>query len=163
MDSWSQKPLAELIVHILQTHHVPLPGELQRLDGLLRKVVAVHGNKDPARFAELRDAFDALTADLLPHMQKEERVLFPWILSGRQPAPAMPIRVMEQDHALVDHLLTTIRRLTWSYVAPADACSTWRALWTGLAALDADLREHMRLENDVLFPRALAQSEVRAG
>lgn len=152
---WESAPLDELIDHILERHHRPLDAELPRLDALVRKVTAVHHDKDPKTMDGLRAAWGELQADLLPHMEKEEQLLFPWIREGQGASAGAPISVMEVEHQQVGELLSTIRRLTGAYTVPAEACGSWRALWQGLEALEADLHEHIHLENNVLFPRAL--------
>lgn len=152
---WMSAPLGDVIAHILTRFHRPLDEELPRLGAMVRKVVRVHGDKDPARFAGLAEAFAALVGELVPHMQKEERVLFPWILSGRGASAGAPVRVMEAEHDHAGELLRRIRALTDDYTPPEGACGTWRALWAGLEELEADLHAHIHLENNVLFPRAL--------
>lgn len=152
---WDQAPLPELVDYILVKHHRPLDTELPRLDALLRKVTAVHYDKDSTLMEGLRQAWSDLRDDLLPHMAKEERVLFPWIKSGQGASAGAPIQVMATEHERVGEILAELRRLTGGYVVPAEACGSWRALWQGLEALEADLHRHIHLENNILFPRAL--------
>jgi regulator of cell morphogenesis and NO signaling len=66
----------------------------------------------------------------------------------------MPIRMMEREHD--DHAdeLEQIRRLTHGLTAPVDASPSWTALYSALATLEADLHQHIYLENNVLFARA---------
>jgi regulator of cell morphogenesis and NO signaling len=92
---------------------------------------------------------------VLEHLAKEERILFPLILSGRGAQAGAPIHVMEIEHE--DHRanLLEIRRLTSGLVAPAPACTTWRALYLRLADFERELMEHIHLENNILFTRAL--------
>ena len=68
-----------------------------------------------------------------------------------------PISVMEHEHADAGAALQRLRELTNEYEVPAEACNTWRALWHGLAALEESLHQHIHLENNILFPRALAE------
>jgi len=154
--SWQDRPLPELIAHIVETHHRPLDEELPRLAMMAKKVFAVHGDKDPERLAALAAIVTRIGDDLAQHMHKEESVLFPWIVNGHGRTAGQPVRVMMAEHD--DHAkdLARIRELTDDFVPPRGACGTWRALWLGLEALDADLRTHIHLENNVLFPRALA-------
>src|SRR5690606_1063219 len=67
-----------------------------------------------------------------------------------------PIQVMLDEHDDMGDLLRKARQLTDDYVVPAEACGSWRALWLGLQALEEELHAHIHLENNVLFPRALA-------
>lgn len=153
---WDLAPLPELVDYILATHHVGLPEELDRLVAMAERVLTVHGAKDPERLAEIYELTLGLRAELLPHMHKEEQVLFPWIKQGIGAQAAAPIQVMEMEHEEVGDMLHRLHDLTEHYVAPEGACATWRALYQGLGDLDADLKQHIHLENNVLFPRVLA-------
>lgn len=151
---WDQEPLAALIDHILVTYHEPLRSELPRLEEMTRKVVEVHGDKDPERFTALLQTFLAIKADIEQHLPKEEQILFPMIKSGQGGMAMGPMSVMEAEHETLGALLHRVRQLTDDYQAPADACNTWRALWAGLADLERATHEHIHLENNVLHPRA---------
>ncbi len=140
---------AALIDHIVARHHRPLDEELPRLLGLADKVARVHGG--PTHAAVLQHMI-ALRDDLVPHMDREEQVLFPLMLAGDARA-AMPIKVMSADHELIGEILRELAQLTQDYAAPAEACGSWRALWEGIGALQADLHTHIHLENNLLFPR----------
>ena len=153
---WDEAPLRDLIDHILERYHRPLQEELSRLDGMAEKVFRVHGDKDPDRLASLVAVYRVMKAELEDHMVKEEQILFPMILRGQGAGARGPVSVMLREHTEASAALQELRALTDNYVAPADACTTWRALWHGLAALERDLHEHIHLENNVLFPRALA-------
>ena len=155
--SWLRAPLPDLVSHILNQHHEPLVEELPRLEGMARKVLAVHGEKDPERLEELLTVFVALRQDLEQHMREEETALFPLILAGRAPGMEM-LDGMREEHEAVGHMLARLNQLTDGYRVPAAACNTWRALWHGLAALEPSLHEHIHLENNILFPRAIAEA-----
>lgn len=160
---WAQAPLADLIQHIVATHHDYLREELPRLELLLEKVLRAHGERHPemVRVAEL---YRGLVADLTPHMMKEEQILFPFITQMEQGQSGSscfgtvqsPIRVMEMEHEAVGVLLTELRDLTGAYTTPADGCATFRALYDGLEVLEQDLHLHIYLENQILHPRATA-------
>jgi regulator of cell morphogenesis and NO signaling len=152
--AWTERSQAELIQHILARYHEPLREELSRLHGMALKVFRVHGDKEPERLSRLVETFSALKDDLEPHLEKEERILFPWILSGRPVPPRGPIERMMFELDQAGQLLEQLRELTGNYEVPPGACNTWRALWNGLEALDRELREHIHLENNILFPRA---------
>ena len=153
---WDQAPLVELIGHILVTYHAPLREELPRLDGMARKVLDAHRDKDPERLTALVEVFAGLRAELEQHMAKEEQILFPMVMQGRGSGAGAPITVMIHEHEIAGAALRRLRELTDDYTVPAEACNTWRALWHGLAALEGDLHDHIHLENNILFPRALA-------
>ncbi len=149
---WLAAPLGELVEHIVATYHAPLREELPRLEAMARKVAQVHAERDPeGRLPAIVTTFVGLRGELEDHMDREEAVLFPAILEG---LPGLPVEVFVDDHTAAGEALARLRRLTEDYVAPADACNTWRALWAGLADLETSLHEHIHLENNVLFPRA---------
>lgn len=167
---WAERPLAELMDHIEASHHAYLRAELPRLEALLAKVHAVHGANHP-ELDEVFDLFQQLAMDMVPHLMKEEQILFPFIrqLSAGGAAEACfatvqsPIRVMEAEHDEVGHLLASLRRVTGGYAVPADGCATYRALCTGLQALEEDTHLHICLENQILHPRACALEEAARG
>ncbi len=156
-----KQSLSEMISQIEQTHHVFTREIIAHIKELfnsqeLDSVVA---------FADIKRCFEELEADLIPHLIKEERILFPYIVgldgeSGQLPAScfgsvANPIRMMETEHQEVKKLLCQLRELTGNYLPHPDGNSIVSVLYGALAALDRDLVQHIHLENDVLFPQAL--------
>lgn len=156
-DRWNLASLPDLIDHILVTYHASLREELPRLHTMAAKVLQVHGSKNPQRFRDLLSVLEGLKAELEDHMMKEEQILFPMIREGHGAMAEGPVSVMEMEHASAATALRRLRELTRDYEVPAEACNTWRALWHGLAALEGDLHRHIHLENNILFPRALAE------
>ena len=155
---WMSVPLEQLVQHVVATYHEPLHEELPRLEGMARKVARVHAERDPeGRLPAILHTLVKLKEELEDHMLREEKVLFPMLLSGFSRAP---VQVFIDDHTEAGEALSRLRQLTEDYVPPADACNTWRALWAGLEALETDTHQHIHLENNVLFPRA---TEVGAG
>jgi regulator of cell morphogenesis and NO signaling len=168
--AWRKLSLSELCDHIEWTHHALLRHELPRLRDLIIRVVDRHGKTHP-ELVELAQTFDELHEELVPHMVKEERVLFPMIraLETAQTVPRFacgsmenPIGVMEEEHRSAGQALERLRELTHGYQPPADACASYRALLEGLARLEADLHLHIHKENNDLFPRALARYQELA-
>jgi regulator of cell morphogenesis and NO signaling len=168
--------LSDLIDHILARHHGFLKSELPRLSGLLEKVTGAHGAKHGNSLIPLSRTFGALRSELESHLMKEEMVLFPIIRkletaneAAKKAGPfhcgsvQNPIRVMEHEHDSAGHALEEMRGLTANYTLPADACNTYRALFTGLRELEADLHQHIHLENNILFPRAAQLETIAAG
>jgi len=150
---WDEQPLPALVEHILASHHAPLHERLPVLPGLARKVAEVH--HETPRLGSLAVVVDELVAELRHHLAKEEQVLFPWLLHGDPRTASAPVKVMMHEHEDAARHLARIRTLTDDLTAPERACASWRALYAELAWLDADLRVHVHLENNVLFPRAL--------
>ena len=153
---WDQAPLGELIDHILAVYHRPLYEELPRLESMARKVLDVHRDKAPEMLSALLSTYLGLKAELEQHMPKEEQILFPMIKQGQGAMAEGPISVMRHEHESARAALARLRELTKGYDVPAEACATWRALWYGLASLEESLHQHIHLENNILFPRALA-------
>jgi len=166
---WQTAPLHELVKHIVGTHHAYLKVELPALGRRLDKVVSVHGARDPEVLPRMADVFTALRAEMEMHMHKEEAILFPFIeqygraeLQNRPMPPvpfgtiANPIAMMEREHVSAGDALGEMRTLTSGFELPPYACSTVKALYEGLQALEADLHVHIHLENNILFPRAIA-------
>ena len=168
---WAAMAPAELVDHLEATHHAYLHTEFDRLNALAAKVASVHGGRHP-ELLEVQATYAELRADLEPHLMKEERVLFPLIreleASSGAAAPhcgsleAGPIRVMMLEHDRAGELLAELRRLTNGYEVPDDGCASYRALYEGLAVLEADTHLHVHKENNVLFPAVIALEHASA-
>jgi regulator of cell morphogenesis and NO signaling len=173
---WATEPLRAIIEHVLARFHTSLKEELPRLLALAEKVATVHGAKHPDTLPALRDTFRSLKDELDAHMEKEEHVLFPYVndleaaARGLRPSFSIPlglasgaIGVMEREHEFAGLALKTIHRLTGGFHPPDDACGSFRALYAGLEIFEADLHAHIHLENNILFPRAMAMERKLGG
>lgn len=136
-----------LLVRFHETHRRELP-ELERL---ARRVEATH-RAHPDCPAGLAAFLAELGGELTEHMAKEEMILFPMLRAGHGPMAGMAFMTMRIEHAGHCKRLDELAALADGFEAPTGACRTWRALYAGCAKLHDDLREHIRLENDVLFP-----------
>lgn len=164
-DQWASMSMSELAAHIVDNHHGYLKQELPRLDGIIRKVAAVHCGRYPY-LLELAQVYSRFAAELGAHMLKEEQLLFPLIRrveksrggSGdvRGACIANSIQAMEHEHEDAGRVLLRMRELTNNFTPPADACNTFRAMLDGLATLERDMHQHVHKENNVLFPGAIA-------
>jgi len=161
--------LRALTQHINTRHHEYLKLEVPRLRARLDRMASRHPDRDDFLLPRLRDIFVEIQADLELHLHKEEDILFPAIvrleraaLNGEPPPPTPfgpvrnPIRMMEHEHATLAQLLVRMREIARDYVAPDYACANFRAVFNTLKELEADLREHIRVENDILHVRAIA-------
>ena len=159
--------LNELIKHILDKHHVYTKEEMVRLEALIAKVIAAHGENHP-ELQQMGVLFQHVCADLKPHMFKEEQILFPYIIEMERstvensPPPFAPfgtvnnpVRMMMMEHDTVGELLRQLRALSANYSVPADGCFSYQTLYRALEAFEQDLHEHIHLENNILFPRAI--------
>lgn len=165
---WVGKACAsQLIDYIVTKHHLFTVQEIERLFPLMEKVWTRHGDHHP-ELLELRNVFTALTDSLVPHMRKEESVLFPYIQmlqsSRTDNVPANPphfgtvenpIRMMVADHEADGERLRKMREISRDYTLPDGACPSFTTLYAGLQDLETDLHRHIHLENNVLFPSAV--------
>jgi regulator of cell morphogenesis and NO signaling len=166
---------AELIRHIVQTHHAFIRGELPRLLPLAERSARKHGPAHP-ELDQIQRQLCQLGDDLLHHLDKEETILFPYIEalersrnSGASAPQACfatvesPIQAMINEHEAAGALLEEMRAATQGFTPPTDACPTLVGLLHGLDAFERDLHRHVHLENNLLFPLAVAlEKESRA-
>lgn len=168
-DNWEPDFLAEYIV---QTHHRYLREHLPLICQYAAKTAAVHGERHP-ELKVVQKQVELLAGDLLEHMEKEEKVLFPYIRmlcdARRQhtQVPAVPfqsaqapISMMEHEHDYAGALLENLRELTNDFTPPADSCTTYKLTYAKLKELDEDLRWHVHLENNVLFPKTIRLEQI---
>jgi regulator of cell morphogenesis and NO signaling len=148
---------AQLTLHIESKHHEYLKKALPRISDLLDKVLSAHGERHP-ELTVLKTTFTHLREDLEPHLQKEERVLFPLIrklesqeLGINMQAVAGPIRVMLMEHDRAGELLKEIRELTSGFEVPDDGCQSFQLLYKEMKFLEADTHLHIHKENNILF------------
>jgi regulator of cell morphogenesis and NO signaling len=161
---WNTAPLGELVDHIVNKHHAFVKSETPRLQALIAKVAGVHGKNHP-ELERVEVAFSELANELGAHLMKEEQVLFPYVkqmAGGSGCGPSCfgtvqnPIRVMMTEHDDAGETLREMRRLTSDYSIPADACTSYATLCRALVDFEQDLHQHIHLENNILFPRAIA-------
>ena len=163
--------LTKLIGHILDKHHAYTKEEMVRLEALIEKVIGAHGENHP-ELLRLGSMFQQLCADLRPHMFKEEQILFPYIIEmersalQNRPVPIPPfgtvnnpIRMMMMEHDTAGGLLRELRGLSSNYTAPPDGCISYQTLYAALEAFENDLHQHIHIENNILFPRAIEIEE----
>ncbi|HEY4380346.1 MAG TPA: iron-sulfur cluster repair di-iron protein [Acidobacteriaceae bacterium] len=171
-ENWAGASLEKLAAHIVATHHVYVKGELPRLAVLAEKVVRRHGDTQ-AELPVIQAKLAQLSEELSGHLAKEEVVLFPHVtkleraLATGSTLPrgcfgtvANPIATMAAEHDAAGGLLAEIRELSDDYTTPAGACPTYCAFFAGLKEFEQDLHQHIHLENNILFPRAI---EMEAG
>lgn len=167
LPDFQKATLSGLIGHILAKHHVYTKDEMARLEPLLDKVIAAHGANHP-ELLKIWELFQTLCADLTPHMFKEEEILFPYIVEmeesvlEKRPSPVAPfgtinnpIHMMMMEHDAVGDLLRELREVSSNYAVPPDVCISYQTLYQALAAFEQDLHQHIHLENNILFPRAI--------
>ena len=165
--NWASTPLGELTRHIRERHHQYVREAIKRLRPLTEKVNGKHGESH-RELAEVEQLFLAVAGEMSTHMQKEEMILFPYIESMEQASKGgatleppffqtirNPIHMMMKEHDAAGDLVKRIRKASGDYAAPADGCASYQALYQQLREFEADLHEHVHLENNILFPRAV--------
>ena len=165
--------LSELISHIVKTHHVYVRAQIPEIERLLEKVYTKHGANHP-ELAHIRSVFHGLGQELTTHLMKEENILFPYMERMEEsvvqqepilPPPfgtvANPVRMMQHEHDDAGTALRALREASKQYAPPPDACTSFQALYTALENFEKDLHQHIHLENNVLFPRALQMEATR--
>jgi len=166
---WTMASLTELADHIEETHHAYVRSALPRLTVLIDKVNRAHG-VDDVRLSDLRVVFTEFRADFESHMLKEEQILFPLCRKIDQRPTDQPVgdaraqlrsvtgpisvMMAEHDHSGGD--LSTMRTLTDDFTPPPGACNTYRAMLQALQEFEDDTHQHVHLENNILFVKALA-------
>ncbi len=166
---------SRLIQHIVRVHHQNVRQDLPRLVELARLVAERHGERAP-ELKRIQALTEALRTELTEHIRKEEQVLFPYIAQlDDSPLIAFrsaqscfsrvgqPVFMMAQEHEQAKLLVAELRELADDFKPPVWACSGFVAFYSGLRAFAGKLDEHIRLENDVLFPRAIELESERMG
>lgn len=161
---WDLDLLAQYIV---QNHHEYLRRIIPTLSAHTEKIARVHGKNHPELIG-IADQFAAVASELSGHMVKEERILFPYISSlaaakragsrpSRPPFQTIqnPIRMMEAEHQSAGDGTAFIRNVSNGYTVPADGCTTYRVTYQELEEFERDLHQHVHLENNILFPKAI--------
>lgn len=161
--------LTRLIQHIVRTHHQYVRRELPRLAQMAHKLADKHGERAP-ELVRIEILLEDLHAEMFAHLEKEEQILFPFIAqmgdgSGSAALAcfrtvSQPISMMVQEHESAQALVAEMRQLTSDFRAPEWACTTHLALYSGLKGFESDLRQHVHIENDLLFPRAIEMESV---
>jgi regulator of cell morphogenesis and NO signaling len=170
---WAAASLAELTDHILAVHHAFLRKKLPEIDYLLERVWEAHGAVHGGLLGPLKDIFLSLKTDLASHLIKEEKVFFPFIkdmeahAGGQGTIPTRqcgairdPIRQLTREHEHAGAALAEMRAVSSNYLLPADACPAFASLYDELKGLERDLHEHIHLENNILFPRAIEMEQA---
>jgi regulator of cell morphogenesis and NO signaling len=164
---WQTAPLGDLTRYIVKKHHAFTREEVKRLTSLLAKVVSNHGINHP-ELVRVQSLFRGLDQELTMYMMKEEEILFPYIeemeaaVNAQRSLPSCmfgtvqnPVRMMMMEHDSAGNALREIRAITNSYAVPAEACMSYQELYRALPAFEADLHQHIHLENNILFPRSI--------
>lgn len=164
-NSWN---LGFLVDYIINTHHTYVKNNFDLLLEYTNKVASVHGENHP-EVIQIHTLTETLVAELRPHLEKEERILFPFIKhlieihskneKVTSPGIQSPITVMEKEHDAAGDLIKEIALVSNNFLAPEGACITYLAMYAKLEEFQNDLFQHIHLENNILFPKAINLEE----
>lgn len=170
--NWISAPLSDLTGHIRAKHHGYTREAIPRVGQLLERVQARHGRNHP-EIGGIQELFTKVGQEMIAHMQKEEMVLFPYIEALEKSAQGNrqletpffqtvrnPVQTMMTEHDHAGELVKLIRKASADYTPPMDACTSYKALYQNLREFEADLHKHVHLENNILFPRAVALETI---
>ena len=156
-----------LVDYIYNQHHLYYYNELPILKGLITKVTQHHGDNHP-ELKYMYSMFGQLVHELDSHFMKEEKIVFPFIKAlvlakktgnfdvlNSQPSLTEPVKMMEDEHEAAGGIIDEMSKFSNNYTPPADACNSYQFLYKKLKELDEDLHQHIHLENNLLFPKAL--------
>jgi regulator of cell morphogenesis and NO signaling len=165
---WSQASYSELVDHIVQKHHRYLAEELPQLSPYVTKVMRVHEAEHP-HLLQVHTLFNQLKTELEQHTMKEENEVFPLIIQFENHPTIENYEKIKQiveelmkEHDAAGDIIKEIRKVTSDFTLPEGACRTYQLVYNRLEALESDLFEHIHLENNILFPRILSDTSVRA-
>ena len=166
--SW---PTDLLLDFILKFHHRRSRSEGALINELAEKVLSVHGVNHPELRA-IRQLVQEAMIDLENHLGKKEQVLFPYLSEmtqslarGLRPGSfhcgtiKSPIAVMMAEHETEGERWREIHRLTDGYTTPDDGCATYWLFMERLKLFEEGLHHHIHLENNIVFPRAIAMEQ----
>lgn len=159
-NSW---PLDLLADYVEKKHHRYVNEKIVEIAPFLNKVARVHGDRHP-ELLEVLELFSECAEDLTAHMHKEEQILFPFVrrmvAGDLAQAPfgtiQNPINMMMHEHTAEGERFRKVAELTDNYTPPEDACNTYRVTYALLKEFEEDLHLHIHLENNILFPKAIA-------
>ncbi len=165
--NWASAPLGDLTEHIREKHHQYVREAIRRVLALLEKVTAKHAGNH-AELLDIEKLFVQVGREMIMHMQTEEQILFPYIEALERAANGVatleppffqtvrnPVQAMMEEHDAAAALVNQIRTASSAYTPPPDACTSYQVLYRDLQEFEADLHEHVHLENNILFPRAV--------
>lgn len=154
---WATAPLDELMDHIIDKHHTFMHQELPRIGQLMDRVGRAHGARHGDILTPLAETYTALRTELEAHLKDEEERTFPMIrsqMAGKMNAETwQAVSALEHQHEAAGDALARIHAITHEFQVPADACTTYCALYDALQGMERDLHQHIHLENNILFPR----------
>lgn len=168
-------PLDLLADYVEKVHHRYVEEKTPALQQFLNKIAKVHGGRHP-ELHQVYELFEESAKDLAAHLKKEELILFPFIrkmvAAERDGKPLdtasfgsveNPVEMMKDEHQAEGERFEKIAELTGGYTIPADGCSTYQVSFKMLQEFENDLHKHIHIENNILFPAAIALEKKLRG
>ncbi len=162
--TWPADMIAD---YITKTHHKYVEEKAPIIIQYLTKLCGVHGAIHP-ELHEIHTIFSKSVLDLTAHMKREELVVFPFIKKMKSAQskgipfemPAFfsienPITTLKEDHITEGERFRRIAALTNNYTPPNESCTTYKAAFAMLEEFHKDLKKHIHMENNILFPKAI--------
>jgi len=157
-----------LVDYLINVHHAYLVINLPEIKDTLERFIKGHQSKYPY-LDELMKSFNHLSKEIIPHLEQEEKIIFPYIKQivhaweNQEPYAGLLVRTLrkpieamiQQEQDDIEKYLYAFRKLTNNYTTPPGACITHKVALSKLKELDADLVQHIYLENEILFPKAI--------
>lgn len=155
-NEWEPSFLCDYITNV---HHTFVRKNIPDLLQYTEKIARVHREHHP-ELSEVAGLFRKVSDELLPHMKKEEEILFPAIkrMSSEVDAKATvrtELKTLTEEHEAAGSAMDRINEITGNYKVPEDACNTYRITLDLLEKFEDDLHTHVHLENNILFPKSL--------
>jgi len=168
-DSWE---IDFLVDYIYNVHHRYLKKALSETREQVNKFLGEHRKKFP-ELEEIETIMNQFMKEIPPHMKQEEEIFFPYIkqihhaYKHRESYARLLIRtlrkpieeVMIKEHETTGSNLHRLRMLTNNYTPPEKACITHKITFAKLKELDKDLVQHIHLESNILFPKAIKMEQ----
>lgn len=157
--NWVEAGTDEIIEQILNKHHAYLWSELPKISKLSTTILRVHGAHHP-ELSKIHKLFNTLKMELEDHLTKEETIQYPAIKAYADSKSSEDLKKavniineLEDEHTAAGDILKELRKVTGDYTIPDDVCETFELTYTKFQELEADIFQHIHLENNILFPR----------
>jgi len=164
--------LRGIAIDCVRADHRLLRRDLDRLSDLVDGAIEGCSHEGKATLQDFQAVFAGVQKQLLTHFIIEEQVLFPRLRRGDHhsaagsdgstggDSPATAVAEMEREHEMLDAMFGEMRDVMAKCDLGPEGAGVVAAVNDGLALLEADLRQHARIENDLLWPGALLETEA---
>jgi len=161
-------PIDLIIEYLKHSHFLFVKHKLPYIARLVDSFKANHDDYFPVE-RDLKLVFPLFVEDFIQHIYQEEDTLFSFIqslerASKGQYLPAKLYYLIEKnsvqkfamEHDVHDDEMEGIRKITKNYTLGNNAPLHVKVLYNELKAFEQSLITHARIENEILFPKAMA-------